>query len=224
MDRHSRAVDRGSRVPGAAAGADGRPAGFQVRFHGRGGQGVVAAAEILSMAAFDEGRYAQAFPSFGSERMGAPVVSYCRIDDRPIRTHEPITDPDALLVQDATLVHQVDLFSGVADAAYVLVNTSQDIAELGLGTLVARLSTDRVATCPATAIALEHLGRPLPNAALLGGFAALTGRVTLDALEKAVTDRFPGAPGVANVAAARAAYDHVAGRDRHREVTRAAAD
>ena len=133
MDRHSRAEDRGSRVPGSVAGADGRTAGFQVRFHGRGGQGVVAAAEILSMAAFDEGRYAQAFPSFGSERMGAPVVSYCRIDDRPIRTHEPITEPDALLVQDPTLVHQVDLFSGVGDGAYLLVNTSQDIGELGSG-------------------------------------------------------------------------------------------
>ena len=87
---------------------------FQVRIHGRGGQGVVAAAEILSVAAFDEGRHAQAFPSFGSERMGAPVVSYCRLDDRPIRTHEPVAEPDALIVQDPRLIHQVDLFSGLS--------------------------------------------------------------------------------------------------------------
>jgi pyruvate ferredoxin oxidoreductase gamma subunit len=70
---------------------------FQVRFHGRGGQGVVTAAELLAEAAFTEGRHAQAFPSFGSERMGAPVMSFCRIDDKPIRTHEPVTEPDVLI-------------------------------------------------------------------------------------------------------------------------------
>ena len=79
---------------------------FQVRIHGRGGQGVVTAAELLSVAAFTEGRYAQAFPSFGSERMGAPVVSFCRISDAPIRTHEPVTEPDALIIQDLTLLRQ----------------------------------------------------------------------------------------------------------------------
>ena len=183
---------------------------FQVRIHGRGGQGVVAAAEVLSMAAFDEGRYAQAFPSFGSERMGAPVVSYCRIDDHPIRTHEPIDEPDALIVQDATLVHQVDLFRGLSPEAFVLVNTTRSFADLGLAGFAAGFRPDRLRTCPATALALEHLGRPLPNAALLGGFAALTGRITLEALGKAITDRFPGGPGVANLAAARAAYRIVA--------------
>src|SRR5207244_2313099 len=71
---------------------------FQVRFHGRGGQGVVTAAELLASAAFGEDRHAQAFPSFGSERMGAPVMSFCRIDDKPIRTHEPVTEPDALII------------------------------------------------------------------------------------------------------------------------------
>jgi pyruvate ferredoxin oxidoreductase gamma subunit len=182
---------------------------FQVRIHGRGGQGVVAAAEILSMASFDEGRYAQAFPSFGSERMGAPVVSYCRIDDRPIRTHEPIVEPDALLVQDATLVHQVDLFSGLTGEAYVLVNTSKSFEELGLADFAAGFRPDRLLTCPATALALEHVGRPLPNAALLGGFAALTHRISLDALERAIGERFAGPVGAANVAAARAAFTHV---------------
>ena len=201
---------------------------FQVRIHGRGGQGVVAAAEILSMAAFDEGRFAQAFPSFGSERMGAPVVSYCRIDERPIRTHEPIAEPDALIVQDATLVHQVDLFGGLSDGSYVLVNTSKGFEELGLADLVARFRPERLCTCPATSLALTHLGRPLPNAALLGGFAALTGRVSLGALEKAVGERFPGPAGAANAAAARAAYAWVEdlvhqARDRG-AVTRAAAD
>jgi pyruvate ferredoxin oxidoreductase gamma subunit len=201
---------------------------FQVRIHGRGGQGVVAAAEILSMASFDEGRYAQAFPSFGSERMGAPVVSYCRIDDRPIRTHEPIVEPDALLVQDATLVHQVDLFRGLTGEAYVLVNTSKSFEELGLADFAAGFRPDRLLTCPATALALEHVGRPLPNAALLGGFAALTHRISLDALERAVGERFVGPVGAANAAAARAAYAHVedeARSERARGVTaRARAD
>src|SRR6185436_18304944 len=105
---------------------------IQVRIHGRGGQGVVTAAELLSVAAFAEGRFAQAFPTFGSERTGAPVVAFCRIDDRPIRLREPIVEPDALIVQDPTLVHQVDLFGGVPDDAFVLVNTTRSFGELGL--------------------------------------------------------------------------------------------
>src|SRR5436853_4274184 len=104
---------------------------LQVRFHGRGGQGVVTAAELLSLAAFREGRHAQAFPTFGSERTGAPVVAFCRIDDRPIRLREPIAQPDAVVVQDPTLVHQVDLFAGLAEDGYLLVNTGRGLDELG---------------------------------------------------------------------------------------------
>ena len=98
---------------------------FQVRIHGRGGQGVVSAAEMLAMAAFSEGRHAQAFPSFGSERTGAPVVAFCRIADAEIRVREPVASPDALIVQDATLLHQVDVFSGVPPSAYVLINATR---------------------------------------------------------------------------------------------------
>lgn len=87
---------------------------FQTRIHGRGGQGVVTAAEMLSVAAFREGRFAQAFRSFGSERTGAPVVAFCRIDDKAIRLREPIQQPDALIIQDPTLLHQVDVFAGLA--------------------------------------------------------------------------------------------------------------
>ena len=90
---------------------------LQVRIHGRGGQGVVSGAEVLAVAAFLEGRHAQAFPSFGSERMGAPVMAFCRIDDRPIRLREPVMEPDALIVQDSTLLHQVDLFTAFAPMA-----------------------------------------------------------------------------------------------------------
>jgi pyruvate ferredoxin oxidoreductase gamma subunit len=182
---------------------------FQVRIHGRGGQGVVTAAELLAVAAFEEGRPAQAFPSFGSERTGAPVVSFCRIDDHPIRTREPVMSPDAVLIQDVTLLHQIDVFAGLAPEGYALVNTSRSLEELGLAGLVASLPAGHVATCPATDLALEHVGRPLPNAALLGGFAALTGVITLDALASAIGERFAGAVGERNVAAARAAFEFV---------------
>jgi pyruvate ferredoxin oxidoreductase gamma subunit len=183
---------------------------FAVRIHGRGGQGAVTAAELLSVAAFDEGRHAQAFPTFGSERTGAPVVSFCRIDDRPIRLREPIADPDALVVQDPTLLHQVDLFSGLRPDGFLLVNTSRTLEELGLGELVQRLEPGHVATVPATEIAREHLGRPLPNAALLGAFAALTGQVSLAAVCAAIRERFPGQVGEGNARAAEVAHAHVA--------------
>jgi pyruvate ferredoxin oxidoreductase gamma subunit len=182
---------------------------FSVRIHGRGGQGAVTAAEMLSVAAFDEGRHAQAFPTFGSERTGAPVVSFCRIDDHPIRLREPISDPDAVVVQDPTLLHQVNLFAGLAPDGFLLVNTSRTPAELGIGELVAGLTSEHVVTVPATEIARRELGRPLPNAALLGGFAALTGEVSLRAVTDAIRDRFPGEVGEGNARAAEAAYTHV---------------
>src|SRR5215203_4857577 len=112
---------------------------FAVRIHGRGGQGAVTAAELLSVAAFDEGRHAQAFPTFGSERTGAPVASFCRIDDHPIRLREPVAEPDAVLVQDPTLLHQVDLFAGLSKQGWVLLNTSRTLDSLGVLDLVDRL-------------------------------------------------------------------------------------
>jgi pyruvate ferredoxin oxidoreductase gamma subunit len=179
---------------------------FQVRIHGRGGQGVVTAAELLSIAAFAEGRHAQAFPTFGSERTGAPVVSFCRIDDRPIRSREPVAEPDALIVQDATLLHQVDLFAGVGPEAFVLVNTSRTFEALGLLDLVRRFRPEHVLSVPAGEIARRHVGRPLPNAALLGSFAALTGVVSLESVVSAIRGRFRGDVGERNAAAAEEAY------------------
>jgi pyruvate ferredoxin oxidoreductase gamma subunit len=177
---------------------------LQTRIHGRGGQGVVTSAELLSSAAFLEGRHAQAFPSFGSERTGAPVVAFCRIDDRPIRTREPIAQPDALIVQDPTLLHQVDVFSGLRPGGHILINTGRSVAELGLDDVVDRFV---LVTLPATELAREHLGRPLPGAPLLGGFAAVTGAVSIASLAAAIRERFAGALAEANVAAARAAHD-----------------
>jgi len=183
---------------------------LEVRIHGRGGQGVVTAAELLSVAAFAEGKEALAFPTFGSERTGAPVTAFCRISDRRIRSHEPIVEPDALIVQDTTLLHQVDLFGGAGPDAYVLINTGRGLDELGLGDFAAsRFRPERVVTVAATELAREHLGRPLPNAALLGGFAALTGAVSVESVANAIRGRFSGRTAEGNVAAALAAADAV---------------
>jgi pyruvate ferredoxin oxidoreductase gamma subunit len=170
---------------------------------------VVSAAEMLSIAAFSEGNYAQAFPSFGSERMGAPVTAFCRIDDQEIRLREPVMQPDALIIQDPTLLHQVDLFSGLSPEGYILINSTRSFEELGIGDFVRGFARDRLCSVPASELALKHVGRPLPNAALLGGFAAMTGRLVFDAVAQAIRDRFPGKVGVSNVTAARAAYEQV---------------
>jgi pyruvate ferredoxin oxidoreductase gamma subunit len=182
---------------------------LQVRIHGRGGQGVVTAAELLSVAAFDQGRHAQAFPSFGSERTGAPVVAFCRIDDRAILMREPIIDPDVVIVQDPTLLHQVDVFQGLKADGYVLINSRRSFAELGLDEMSQRFRPERLITVPATELAVKHLGRPLPNAVLLGGFAALSGLVSLDALAHAIRAKFNGAVAEGNVAAATEACEFV---------------
>jgi pyruvate ferredoxin oxidoreductase gamma subunit len=182
---------------------------FAVRIHGRGGQGVVTAAELLSLAAFAEDLEAQAFPSFGSERMGAPVVAFCRIDGQPIRLREPIAEPDAVVVQDPTLLHHVDVFGGMGEEGYVLINSARSIERLGLTELETRHRRERLATAPASELAREHLGRPIPNAALLGALAAQTAVVSLEALEHAIGERFAGAPAQGNIAAARAGFHHV---------------
>ncbi|NIK59183.1 2-oxoacid:acceptor oxidoreductase family protein [Kribbella shirazensis] len=174
---------------------------FEVRIHGRGGQGVVTTAELLSVAAFAEDRQAQAFPTFGSERTGAPVVGFCRIDDHPIRSHEPIAEPDAVIVQDATLIHQPDVLAGLRVDGCLLVNTSRSLADLGLDAV-----DRRVLTVPATELAMTHLGRPLPGAVLLGAFAALTGQVRVESVVAAVHQRFAGSVAAGNVAAVRDAY------------------
>lgn len=183
---------------------------LKIRIHGRGGQGAVTAAVLLSRAAFAEGRHAQAFPTFGSERTGAPVVSFCRIDDKPIRIHEPISEPDALIVQDPTLLHQVNVFEGLGPSGYLLLNTSRSLDDLGIADVRTGRRADRLVTVPATVFARRYLGQPRPNAALLGGFAAMTGAVSLPSVLDAIHQRFPGPVGEANALAARDAFDHVA--------------
>lgn len=182
---------------------------FQIRIHGRGGQGVVTAAELLSSAAFLEGKYAQAFPSFGSERMGAPVMAFCRIDNKAIRLREPVTNPDALIIQDPTLLHQVELFDGLSPKGYVLLNSGRSFEDLGLGEFVGKFPAGHCLSVAATEAAMRHVGRPLPNAALLGGFAALTGLLKIDSVLAAIAEKFTAKIAEANAAAAREAFESV---------------
>lgn len=182
---------------------------FQVRIHGRGGQGVVTAAEMLSIAAFEEGRHAQAFPSFGSERTGAPVVAFCRIADREIRLREPIMEPDAIIIQDSTLLHLVDVFAGLRKDSYLLINTSKSFAQLGLGEFVQGWTPGRLCTVAATETAVRHVGRPVPNVPLLAGFAAMSGIIRLESVIKAIGDKFSGKVAEGNIAAATEAYNEV---------------
>ncbi len=175
---------------------------------------MVTAAELLSVAAFMEGRHAQAFPSFGSERTGAPVVAFCRIAEREIRAREPVMEPDGLIVQDPTLLHQVDVFGGLKTDGYILINSARDFEELGLGEFVQPFRPERRLTVPASDLARKHLGRPLPGAVLLGGFAALSGVVSIDSVESAVRERFSGRLADGNVAGAREAFEIVSSRSR----------
>lgn len=192
---------------------------LQVRIHGRGGQGVVTAAEMLSIAAFEDGEHAQAFPTFGSERTGAPVTAFCRIDDKEIRVREPISEPDALIIQDPTLLHQVKVFGGLSEGGYVLINTSRSLGDLGLGEFAEGFAPGRLVTLAASEIANRQLGRPMPNTALLGGFAAMTGAVTLRAVVRAIAQKFSGEIVDRNMLAADVAYELV--QHDVRELTRA---
>jgi len=175
---------------------------------------------MLSVAAFLEGRYAQAFPSFGSERMGAPVMAFCRIDDKEIRLREPVLQPDALIIQDSTLLHQVDLFNGLPVRGTILINTRRSFDELGLGSLVHGIQHYRICRLAATEIALKHVGRAVPNVPLLGAFAAITGELALASVVAAIREKFPRAMAEKNVSAASEAFDTAM---REREASHAAA-
>ena len=184
---------------------------FQIRIHGRGGQGVVSAAEMLSIAAFEEGKHSQAVPSFGSERMGAPVVAYVRIDDIPIELREPVLDPNLLIVQDPTLFHAIDVFAGLRDDGWVLINTSKKLEDLHIDEATNLLPAGHVVTVSATELAMKHLGRPTPNTVLLGALAAMSDEIEIDAVCSAIRKKFPGKVGEANVVAAQVAYQQATG-------------
>jgi pyruvate ferredoxin oxidoreductase gamma subunit len=182
---------------------------FQIRIHGRRGQGTVTAAQILSVAAFLEGRHAQAFPSFGLEHMGAPMVAFCRIADKEIRLREPVMEPDCLIVHEPTLIRAADIFAGLRPGGYLLINASKALTEAHIQTIAESLPKGHAIVVPATDFARKQVGGARPNAALLGSFAALTGLVRLDSVKRAIGEAFPGEIGAANIAAAEEAYEFV---------------
>ncbi len=174
---------------------------IEIRIHGRGGQGNVAAAELLSIAAFKDGKYAQAFPSFGAERIGAPVQAFVRIDDKKVRTREDVRTPDYLIIQDPFLIETVPVLEGLKPDGLILLNSDQLPEDLNIKT------TATVETIPATEIALEIIGRPIPNAVMIGAFCSITGLVSLNAVQEAIMGKFPGRVGENNVAALERAHE-----------------
>jgi pyruvate ferredoxin oxidoreductase gamma subunit len=176
----------------------------ELRIHGRGGQGSVTAAELIAVAAFEDGVYSQAFPAFGVERRGAPVQAFVRFNDAKIRLRSQVYEPDYIIVQDSSLIRDVDVFGGLKKGGIAIVNTERSIdAAVPEGV--------RLITLDATGIALEKLGVPIMNTTLIGAFAAATGEIALPAIRKALMRRFPGKLGEKNVAAAEYAYKLVKG-------------
>ena len=171
----------------------------ELRIHGRGGQGSVTAAELIATAAFTAGVYSQSFPAFGVERRGAPVQAFVRFSDEKIRLRSQIYEPDYIIVQDSTLIHDVNVFSGMSDGGIAIINTEKDGAyDLPKGV--------KLIAIDATKIALEEIGLPITNTTLMGAFAAASGEITLEALEGAIRDRFDKKLADTNIAAAKRAY------------------
>jgi len=176
---------------------------IEIRVHGRGGQGSVTAAELLGFAAHSDGKYAQAFPSFGSERMGAPVQAFVRISDKPIRIRSQVYKPNYVIVQDPTLLEVINVLDGLQESGLLLINSKKKPSELGINTKI------RVKTIPAMEIAMEVIGRPIMNTTLLGAFAAATGEISLEGIKKAIQHKFPGSVGEKNIAAVLKAFDFI---------------
>ncbi len=173
---------------------------IEVRFHGRGGQGVVTSANILAIAAFKEGKYCQAFPFFGTERRGAPVVSFTRIDTEFIRTREQIYNPDYVVVLDPTLLNVVDVTEGLEEDEMIIINTNKDIDLPTKAT---------IKTVDATAIALEIIGKPFVNTPMIGALVGATGIVKLDSVVEAVKERFTEEIAKKNIEAVKKTYEKI---------------
>jgi pyruvate ferredoxin oxidoreductase gamma subunit len=174
---------------------------IEIRFHGRGGQGAVTSAEILALAAIGEGRYAQAFPSFGPERRGAPVVAFCRISDKPIRIRANIYEPDIVVVLDASLLKIVKIDAGLKPNG-LLVTTSNDSPETVKQILGIK---NRIAVVNAVKIATEILGLPITNTTMLGCLARATELVRKESFIPPLKERF-GRIAEKNISAFERAY------------------
>jgi pyruvate ferredoxin oxidoreductase gamma subunit len=179
----------------------------EICIHGRGGQGSLVLAQFMAIAALEDGKYGSAFPFLGGggERRGKPIVAFCRLSDRPIRTRSRVSRPDYVIVQDATIFSEVNLLEGIKHGGLVLVNTEKSREDMGLPE-----APIRIITFAADKVARKILGRPIMNTALLGAFAAVTKELSLEAALRAVRSRFPGDLGEKNVQAVQESYKSLA--------------
>lgn len=173
----------------------------EIRIHGRGGQGSLVLAQFMAIAALEDGKYGQAFPYLGGggERRGKPIVAFCRLSDRPIRVRSRIYEPDYVIVQDATILHEVDVEDGLKPDGMVLINTEKSVEDL-------KMKTNKVFVISAEELARRILGRPIINTALLGTFAGISGELSLQAAVRSVQSKFPGDLGLKNARVVEESY------------------
>ncbi len=188
---------------------------LEVRWHGRGGQGAKTAALLLAESASDAGKFIQAFPEYGPERMGAPVQAFTRIDDEPITMHCHVTNPKIVVILDPSLIgSSVDVTAGVPEDGIFIINTGTSPRKMReqLG-----VEGGSVYTVDANQIALDNIGRPIPNTPMLGALVKVTGLLELDSLvadtERKLSERFAGRPQIVegNIKAIKTAYQEVKG-------------
>ena len=183
---------------------------IEIRWHGRGGQGAWTASNLLAEAALKEGKHVQSFPTFGPERMGAPIMAFTRLSDEPIDLHCEVYEPDVVVILDPTLIGSVPVTKGLKPGGVIISNYEggpKNLAEaLGIQT-----GQFKIYAVHATEIANRILGRPITNTAMLGALTKATGIVKLKSLLEAVKERFPGAIGEKNVQVVKEAYEKTEG-------------
>lgn len=188
------------------------PALTEIRWHGRGGQGAVTAAKMVAELALGEGKYFQAFPEYGPERSGAPIVAFTRVSDAPIQVYSGIEHPQIVVVLDSSLLKIIDVTNGAPDDAIVLVNSERSPAQLRKDS---DLVGNRLFTIAATRIAVETIKRPIPNTPMVGALTRITGLFDIDDvvtfLREDFGKKFPPKVVEGNIAAITRSYEEVQG-------------
>ncbi|MDD4876275.1 MAG: pyruvate ferredoxin oxidoreductase subunit gamma [Dehalococcoidales bacterium] len=176
---------------------------IEIRWHGRGGQGAVTSTELVAQAAINEGKFAQAFPAFGPERRGAPVLAFIRVDnEKPIRIRAEITKPDIVVVLDPTLLRIVNVTSGLSENGILIINTKRSLQDIESSLKIKQ----QLAIIDATKIAQELLGVPIANTTMIGALIKTTGVVKLESLFEPLKQRF-GRLADRNINAMEKAYE-----------------
>lgn len=178
---------------------------LEIRFHGRGGQGAVTSAELIAIAAIGKGKFAQAFPSFGPERRGAPVVAFCRVDDKKILIRAKVYEPDIVVVLDPGLLTLVDPTEGLKPDGTLIINTKKSYEEI----MQSCSFSCKVATVDANKIAQEELGRVIVNTTMLGAVMKASGLLAVDDIREAMLNRFGPKLGEKNMKALARAYAEI---------------